>query len=732
MEQHERPRDKAAEASNDREGSGGCCRCAFTMVLTHGVARVPYLFLSFFPFLHLLHACRFPKNTSMSTSIAKTPSAHSDSQSPIGQQDDSPRVNPYILHKATVIADLCRPALHILALHFAWVNSSQSYSAEEILTFPLTQFRISDELHDLPRRRSSRHELAMAIAALLYPVHEGSLAAIIRYDNERVRLRAWVELQRKYDVLLAAQKKGHAISATNDINRAYVPLWVTRITAQGPWDPEKKPVSTSGIQAIPMPVQIAEEDQLTPFFSHLDRNGTHLLDEDNVDGVELDGGKGEPHYGTKGAEFRKGVVYEDGRMDLCKMVVGPDHIWKLMESLRSNEFVRHFLLGNNIIGPSGAQAIAWFIRQLPDRIDTWYLAGNCIDGESFRILVDAMVESPSITNVWMKRNPLGPGAAQDVFRLITQTANLRTLDLDQTELGDKGVTDLFNMLAEYIGPEGSKLPLRNLYLNGNGISFSGAAAIGKFLASSHCDLVSLYISTNPLGDDGVKALAQELPYVPNLTRLFLQSVGVSTQGAVALFKSLTGHTNIRTLEVGQSYVAHDLGQAYNYFEDETVPFVLALLQSAPQLEYFNLGQCAITEPGLNEISHAVAASPSMLFYRAESVILESMRKATPSKYAEYPEPEALAKASVKADKAVRETLEANVRARYGEEMSYAQFLEDEKRWLVSDRDVRKIDSVYRNRDAGLARRKLMTLVKDWEEGDDTLDRVMNACSMRRR
>jgi len=672
----------------------------------------------------------------MSTSVTETTSAFSDAPSVINQHNDTnSSVNPAVLHEATLIADLCRPALINLALHLSWLNASQSYSADEILAFPLTQYRIPEELHDLPSRRSSRHELALAIAALLYPVHEGSLAAIIRYDIERVRLRAWVELQKKYDVLLAAQRKGHAIYANSGTNRPYMPLWVTRITSQGPWDPKKKPVSTSGVQAIPMPVQIAEEDQLTPFFSHLNRNGTHLLDQDSVDGVELDGGKGEPHYGTKGAEFRKGVVYEDGRMDLCKMVVGPDHIWKLMESLCSNEFVRHFLLGNNIIGPSGAQAIAWFIRQLPERIDTWYLAGNCIDGQSFKILVDAMIESPTITNVWMKRNPLGPEAAQDVFKLITQTVNLRTLDLDQTELGDKGVTDLFNMLAEYIGPEDSKLPLRNLYLNGNGLSFSGAAAIGKFLASSHCDLTSIYLSTNPLGDEGVKALAQELPYVPNLTRLFLQSVGVSTPGAVALFKSLAGHTNIRTLDVGQSYVAHDLGQAYNFFEDEAVPFVLKLLQSTPQLEYFNLGQCAITEPGLIEISHAVAASPSMLYYRAESVILKSTRKTTPavpSKYTQYPEAEALARASVKADKAVRETLEANVRARYGQEMLYTQFLEDEKRWLVSDRDVRKIDSVYRNRDMGLARRKLMTLVKDWEEGDDTLDRVMNACTMRRR
>jgi hypothetical protein len=87
-------------------------------------------------------------------------------------------------------------------------------------------------------------------------------------------------------------------------------------------------------------------------------------------------------------------------------------------------------------------------------------------------------------------------------------------------------------------------------------------------------------------------------------------------------------------------------------------------------------------------------------------------------------------------KAVQDHLTANVKARYGEDTSYSLFMEEERRWLVSDKtDVRKIDSVYRNRDAGLARRRLLTLIKNWEEGDETLDRVMTAhaptCSLRR-
>lgn len=57
-------------------------------------------------------------------------------------------------------------------------------------------------------------------------------------------------------------------------------------------------------------------------------------------------------------------------------------------------------------------------------------------------------------------------------------------------------------------------------------------------------------------------------------------------------------------------------------------------------------------------------------------------------------------------------------------MTYQEFSADHKRWLVNDKtDVRKIDSVYRNRDAGLARRGLKKLDKWWDEGDETLSMV---------
>ncbi|KAK2595540.1 hypothetical protein QQS21_006714 [Conoideocrella luteorostrata] len=639
-----------------------------------------------------------------------------------------------LLEEAIHLACICRTSLATLDGIKHLVDPSRAYTADEVLALPLTEYRAPDELYNLPRRRSARHALAVLLAPLLYPVEEGSLTAIIRYDADRVRLRAWAALQRKYDLLQATKQNGRSTMDMADGAGPGVraPVWASRIIRQGEWDPVKTSVSVDGVPGIPMPVKVSQRDQLEPFFRHLRANGTHEVNggQEAQGGKELDGGKGEPYYQVRGAEFRKGVVYEDGRMDLCKMVVGPDHIWSLVQSLRGNQFVRHFLLGNNIIGQSGARAIATFINELPERMETWYLAGNCIDGAGFKEIVDAMVASPAVTNVWMKRNPLGPASAHDIYRLVTTTPNLRTLDLDQTELGDSGVADLFTQLAAYSGPDGSVLPLRHVYLNGCGISIRGAAAIGSFLANPHCALSSLYLSCNPLGNGGVEALATALPKAPYLARLSFQSVGVGTQGVVALCKAVSKHNSVRCVDLGQAFATEDLQQAYNYIQDGAVPALCGLLKTSQQLEYLNLGHSAITNVSLSDISSAILQSPSLLYYSASSIVPDPTRKAAtfiPSRDLHFPDPASPLHAEIMADKAVRQHLETNVKAKYGPDMSYVEFRQGEKRWLMNDKeDVRKIDSVYRNRDAGMARRGLITLVKQWDGADDTLAQIKMA------
>lgn len=231
-----------------------------------------------------------------------------------------------------------------------------------------------------------------------------------------------------------------------------------------------------------MPVQIGEDENFRDRFHFLasNQNPNDFLSgdatsQDKRDNIfNLHPGK-ELLWNTPMIEFEHGVVYIDGRLDLCKMVVGPRHITALMESLLSNSFIMHFILGNNIVSATGTSAVAAFNRKRPDQMETWYLAGNHIKAKGFEHLVSAVVDSFGITNLWLKRNPLGPGSVEDLVKLILETKNLRTLDLENTELGDAGVAELFTKLT------GKVFALKNVFLNAKGIGEKGAKAIADAL-----------------------------------------------------------------------------------------------------------------------------------------------------------------------------------------------------------------------------------------------------------
>jgi len=408
---------------------------------------------------------------------------------------------------------------------------------------------IDETIMKAPRRKAADPEaaaLANKIAQLLYPSDGNPLGALIKYEKDIVRLRRLVLKQRKCTI-------------EDNTKQKELYDWGKRILKQGPWNPSTDPLSLGGAPSLPMPVRIAEHDELASFFEHLSLGGTEKISSTGraaENAIEIE----EAFYNVKSLEFERGVLYSDRRMDLCKMVVGPTHIGNLLESLKTNEFVSHFLLGNNIIGPHGANCIANFLKEYPNRIDTWYLAGNCIDTSSIRILVDELINSTSVTNIWLKRNPLMSGASQDIFRLITQANNLRTLDLDQTELGDTGIADLFSKLGQHVPKK--PLAFRNIYLNANGISAKGATAIAQYLASPQCRLEGLYLMSNPLGNTGVMALAAGLKQNKSLKRLTLSSIGMSDEGAITLCEALYDHPTITALDIGQHFATPDLNSRY--------------------------------------------------------------------------------------------------------------------------------------------------------------------------
>lgn len=447
-----------------------------------------------------------------------------------------------------------------------------------------------------------------------------------------------------------------------------------------PWRGQvEQHVSLKGPFARPMPVQIPKTiDPFLPINNYIMSN-TAVVDHPNV---EID-----PFSNTKMVRFERGIVYSDGRLDLCKQVLGPLWIVCLLKALARNRHIKHFLIGNNVVSSSGALAIAKFIQEFPNRMETWYLAGCHITSTVFSTLVDAMVESPVITNVWLKRNPLGVDSVPALVKLITNSPQLRTLDLHNTELGDEGVQLLMDELSE----SSVSISLKNLYLNANGIGVDGMAAIVRFLESPRCQLEALFISANPIGDEGiVQFTPRTFHNCPSLQILSAQSCGLTSRGIKLLAYSITVSKNIKTLHLGLSKIARPMGQYHNYFDASSISAFKFMIENTPSLRALTLDTMDVS---YDELQNMLA--PVILHEGAPLVSLRVRgrdRAGLSSK--------------------VKDALRENRVQLYGAQIDAKRFEDtQEAHTLHNIEDIKLIDSYYRN--AG----RSCDMKQYWDDGD---------------
>ena len=355
--------------------------------------------------------------------------------------------------------------------------------------------------------------------------------------------------------------------------------------------------------------------------------------------------------------FSRGTVTPDGRLDLCKQVVGPAGITPLLASLEGHPFVKRLLLGNNVIGNSGARAIADFLASDRSRLTVWYIAGNEIDEAGLKPLCDALVDRPEVEGLWLKRNPLGPGSGPLLAELVRHHEGLRTLDLVNTGLLDAGAAPLLDAIAEST--------LEHVYLGTIGLTPASAPALADLLAA-RTPLQSLYVSCNRLGDGGVVELCRGLRDNHGLVRLGLASNRIEPRGCAALADALVDHPTLRFLDLGWTRATSAVGEGGNRITDAGARSLAELLRANPRIEALDISHNRISQAGLDALSDAILAQGRLVFLRTPQ-----FGKAT--------NPDAMAR--------LRGRIEANRQARGWSEAA----VED----LVTPGPTRDILSVYR-------------------------------------
>ncbi len=360
---------------------------------------------------------------------------------------------------------------------------------------------------------------------------------------------------------------------------------------------KNKPINSTVLEPTAMSVEISPYEELEEFFKFLDSNGEVIVND----------------FGTDPCmRFNRGAIYQDKRMDLCKQVVGPTWIGQLMKSLKYNDKVEHFLLGNNIIGEAGGHAIRDFLLgpHIP-KIKTWYIAGNDINAQAISDIVDGLSSDPDMVSLWLKRNPLKPEGIKHIVRLLSLNQNIKVLDLHNTAVLDEGVGYLVSGLK-------ANRSLRHLYLDANGLTEACVDdLVGYFQYLIENDIkgiTSLWIDMNKLFDSGVSKLVKTLSKYRFLKRLILGSNGLTDACVDDIIDAFVTHPELKVLDLGLYKSTSDMGMIANNIGDSGAAKLCRLIESNKTIQYLSVMMNGITSTGLELLANSIQSNSSIKFF----------------------------------------------------------------------------------------------------------------------
>lgn len=342
--------------------------------------------------------------------------------------------------------------------------------------------------------------------------------------------------------------------------------------------PKKEKARISGPYSIylthprPMPVDITPTVEFTPFLAHISTS-----------------------YMLTDIVFSKGACFKDGRMDLCKQVVGPTSVETLCENVLKSDIVKHFLLGNNIAfiehddfepgimsSFKGGEAFYKLMNDNSKKIETYYLAGNCIGPMVLRIMCDALTTNTSCKALWLKRNNVGSEGCIYLNQMLRLNNVLTVLDLHNCGITDDGLRNLF------LGPE-SIQTVKHLYLDTNCIeNLEPLCAWINIVKQMGKSPVSISLSINRLGDTQIGMLATALTGCTSLKRLCLASTHMGNNGLRSVVEMAKTCPKLISLNFGFYKSAGDMGElSGNLYDDDVVPNIVDLVKSCPNLKYLS-------------------------------------------------------------------------------------------------------------------------------------------------
>ncbi|GEM46867.1 hypothetical protein DC3_25020 [Deinococcus cellulosilyticus NBRC 106333 = KACC 11606] len=317
------------------------------------------------------------------------------------------------------------------------------------------------------------------------------------------------------------------------------------------------------------------------------------------------------------AQFPRGTVTADGRLDLCKQNLGVEGCRQVMQALKHNSSIHTLLLGTDGIGDAGAQMVAEVVAQ-NSTLHTLYLGCNHITDAGTALIAEALMQHDRIEALWLKRNPIGPQGAESLARLLEKTRTLKVLDLVNAMGDPSGIAKIISVLTH------KNRTVRRLYLGGNNLTAHEAGLLAEMLQKNPT-IEALMLNVGRLQDEGAAFLAEALRHNTTLRELGLASNGIGARGGRLLFRALRHHPTLQVLDLGYAPSTRVLGTSANTLTDQVTEDLALLLEHNPVLKHLNLARTGLTLRSLPALQEALQKNHTLQELQLEKALLLPLR-----------------------------------------------------------------------------------------------------------
>ena len=493
-----------------------------------------------------------------------------------------------------------------------------------------------------------KFNFAYTVCEIMFPLNETD-----KNKSQEV-IHKWFSIQ--YQQCLSRLRKAYKDQITKKVEQEHI-YQIQRVSNRRNFCTLKdKKISDRITDPTPMPVDIAPLVDLVPFFNHIKKN-IECTPDNNKDYIQ----------------FTRGVYYNDGRIDMCKQVVGEPWIAFLTESIKNNPFVEHFLLGNNIVDYTGAKAIADFIKDQVNNkchIKTWYIAGNRIDTKGIQLIAEALETDVFAEALWLKRNPLMSEGMNYIGNMLKINKSLQILDLHNVAILDDGCKALFDGLKQ-------NRTLDILYLGANGITPKGCVHCAEYydyiVANNVKGVRSLFIDMNRLDDDGAILLVNSIGKYKDMERLALSSNRIGDVGAKVIFETFVNHPSLFMLDLGFYKSTSDMQELPNNIGDNSIPYITNFIKNNKKISVFSISNNNISVAGITMIAENLQENENIIMFYYEQYGLDI---------------------PLNIRQMIKKNVDDNIMKNWN--MSSEEFSKTKSRILKHGDKINKIDSIYRN------------------------------------